>query len=64
MKYLVIGCLFLASALWAQYEKGKIDMHGGKKVYMKSGNNFSKDGMNLSNFLDENETQKSNSIKK
>lgn len=64
MKYLFIGCYVLASISLAQYEKGKIDMHGGKKAYMKSGSNFSKNSMNLSGFLDDNNTKKANSIKK
>jgi len=58
MKYILIFSLFLVTLMAAQYESGKIDMHGGKKNYIKTPSNFGNKDMGMSNFLDHNKTKK------
>ncbi len=64
MKYLLVMILFLVSLVAAQYESGKIDMHGGKKSYTKNKSGFGSKNMGMSSFLDSNTTNKSKPLKK
>ena len=57
MKILLILIAF-TSILLAEYEKGKIDMHGGKENYSsREKSSFQRGSMGFSNFLDTNSSK-------
>jgi hypothetical protein len=62
MKFLVILILSLTIS-YAQYEKGKIDMHGGKEDYSydKKGMYSKNFGVMIGVFLDKNVSKKNKS---
>ena len=65
MKTVLIILVFCIS-VFAEYQKAKIDMHGGKNYNQfgsKSGG-FGKSGMGMSVFLDANATKKTKETKK
>ena len=65
MKYLLIPILIALYSFAAQnYTSGKIDMHGGKKIYTNNKSGFSQQSMGMSNFLDKNSTKDTNSLNK
>lgn len=57
MKIVLIIIAF-TSMLLAEYEKGKIDMHGGKENYFSAKKSAFGSSMGLSNFLDTNSSKK------
>ena len=58
--------IFLLSSVgFAEYQQGKIDMHGGKEEYSyKKQSNFSKSTFGISMFRDTNTTKSKKPIKK
>ncbi|WP_024955646.1 hypothetical protein [Sulfurospirillum arcachonense] len=65
MNYIIMITL-LISSIFAQNEYGKIDMHGGKKTSLYSGEKKSLKNPNIgiSSFLDNNQSKKIKSTKK
>ena len=65
MKTIFIITLIVTS-LFAEYQSGKIDMHGGKEAYIydKKKSSFGKSSMGMSMFMDKNASKKSKQIKK
>lgn len=62
MHYIAITTL-LAITLFAQYEAGKIDMHGGKNDYTLKKSGFARQNIGVSNFLDANASKETKESK-
>ena len=65
MKIIILNILSIYILAAQSYEKGKIDMHGGKDDYSNSGYQigFKNGGMGMSLFLDKNSSKKSSDKK-
>ena len=63
MKAFVVVLIFCIS-LFAEYQKAKIDMHGGNYENDYKGKAFGSSSMGLSSFLDKNSSKKMKPSKK
>lgn len=65
MRFLILLAFLLCLESFAEYEKGKIDMHGGKdESHYEKKSSFSKTTFGVSMFLDKNTSKEKKPIQK